>query len=98
MHLLEKRGNAETYYVDLGNNIGIRIIAVAYPGLAEIFGLPGASRVLRRFFRLIAGYCTGPAITEGDVGGGSSPGNLGGLDAEHPIDVRGSCCSTYMFV
>ncbi|KAI1774392.1 hypothetical protein F4818DRAFT_442540 [Hypoxylon cercidicola] len=84
--VLEKRGNAETYYVDLGNNIGIRIIAVAYPGLAELFGLPEASRVLRRFFRLIAGYCTGPAIAEGDVESGNRPGNLGGLDAEHPID------------
>lgn len=85
--VLEKRGNAETYYVDLGNNVGIRIIALAYPGLAEIFGLHGGSRVLRRFFRLIAGYCTGPAIQEGRVGPGDNPGGMEGLDAEHPIDV-----------
>ncbi|KAI5861929.1 hypothetical protein GGS23DRAFT_605878 [Durotheca rogersii] len=84
--ILEKRGNAETYYVDLGGNVGIRVIAVAYPLLSEIFGLDGAPRVLRRFFRMIAGYCTGTAVQEGTIPPGDNPPNLGGLEAEHPID------------
>jgi hypothetical protein len=56
---LEKRGNAETYYVSLGT-VGIRIIAVAYPGLVEIFGLNGASRVLRRMFRMSSSAMRSP--------------------------------------
>jgi hypothetical protein len=58
---LEKRGSGNTYYVDIGNNVGIRIIALVYPAIAELFGVENASQVLRRFFRLILGYCTGPS-------------------------------------
>lgn len=83
---LDKRGNAETYYVSLSPSVGIRIIAVAYPGLVEIFGLNGASRVLRRMFRMIAGYCVGPAIEELVIGPGNNPGHMEGLEAEHVID------------
>lgn len=86
-HDLEKRGSGETYYVDIGNNVGIRIIAVAYPAIAELFGLPNGSQILRRFFRLILGYCTGPSILQGDIGAGPHPPNLNGLQAEHIIDV-----------
>jgi chitinase len=84
---LEKRGSGDTYYVDIGNNVGIRIIALAYPAIAELFGVENASQVLRRFFRLILGYCTGPSIQEGTIPPGDSPPGLTGLQAEHPIDV-----------
>lgn len=83
---LAKRGSEWPYYVNLGNNIGITIIAMAYPSLVEIFGLDGGSRVLRRFFRLIAGYCIGPAVEEGTIPPGDSPPRMDNMDAEHPID------------
>jgi chitinase len=83
---LEKRGNTEMYYVSLSPSVGISIISVAYPRLVEIFGLRGASRVLRRMFRMIAGYCVGPALEELVVGSGEHPGHMDGLEAEHPID------------
>jgi chitinase len=67
--------------------VGIRIIAVAYPAIGELFGVENATQVLRRFFRLILGYCTGPSIQEGTIPPGDSPLGLTGLQAEHPIDV-----------
>jgi chitinase len=83
---LAKRGSEWPYYVNLGGNIGITIIAMAYPSLVEIFGLDGGSRVLRRFFRLIAGYCIGPAVEEGTIPPGDNPPRLDNMDAEHPVD------------
>ncbi|KAI9823661.1 MAG: hypothetical protein M1826_007679 [Phylliscum demangeonii] len=83
---LEKRGSDTPYYVNLGNNVGFTIIAIAYPAIAELFGVPSASLVLRRFFRLIAGYCVGPSIQEGTVPPGGRPSGLTGLQTEHPID------------
>lgn len=67
--------------------MGIRIIALAYPPIAELFGVPNASQILRRFFRLILGYCTGPAIQQGNIPPGNHPPGLNGLQSEHPIDV-----------
>lgn len=84
-HRLEKRKGEEIYYVP--GEVGMRIIAVAYPAIGELFGGLGAAHVLRRFFRLILGYCTGPAIQEGNIPPGDNPGGLQGLESEHPIDV-----------
>lgn len=66
---------------------GIRIITIAYPAIGRLFGGRNAAQVLRQFFRLIPGYCTGTSIEQGIIQGGSNPPNLDGLQAEHPIDV-----------
>ena len=84
-HRLEKRKGEEIYNVP--GEFGMRVIAVAYPAIGELFGGQGAAHVLRRFFRLILGYCTGPAIQEGNVPPGDNPSGLQGLESEHPIDV-----------
>jgi chitinase len=85
---LESRDSGKTYYVDL-NGVGIRIIAMAYPTLARMYGLPAAGQVIRSFFRLIQGYCVGPSIDMGTFPGTGVPSSsqLQNLQAEHPIDV-----------
>ncbi|KAA6411805.1 MAG: hypothetical protein FRX48_03955 [Lasallia pustulata] len=83
---LEKRVSGRTYYVNIGNNVGIRIISLAYPAIAELFALENTSQILRLFFRLILGYCTGPSIQEGTTPPGNNPPGLNGLQADHSID------------
>lgn len=90
-HALQKRGQPQTYYVDIGVNVGIRIIAAAYPAIGELFGLQNGINILRRFFRLRPGYCVGPAIEVGNVPPGNRP-DVTGFQAEQPIGVSDHFC------
>ena len=87
VHVLEERGGSETYRVNLGNDIFMHVIAIAYPAIGSLFGGRNAASILRQFFRLIPGYCTGPSIQTGNIGKGKKPSGLGGMQTEHPIDV-----------
>lgn len=82
---LEKRGNQKEYRVDLGANVGIRIIAAAYPRLVELFGLQNGVGILRSYFRLILGYCTGQAVDIVPIPNNPDQSDFTGYEAEHPI-------------
>jgi len=86
---LQKRANDKTYYINLGNNVGIRIIGLAYPRLVELFGLQNGVQILRRFFRLIPGYCTGTALQTPDIPPGHTvtTDDTSGFETEHVLDV-----------
>ena len=89
---LQKRGGQKTYNTNLGAGVSMRIIGAIYPSIGELFDSQFAAHVLRRFFRLIPGYCNGPSVSTGDVGAGESPDDIGGLQSEHPIDVSITLC------
>ena len=71
----------------LPNGFELVIVAAIYPEIGRLFAIPQAGRVLRRLFRLIQGYCIGPAVAEANVAAGSNPPGLGGMQTEHPLDV-----------
>ena len=96
LHALEKRGGEHTYRANLANGVVIRIIGLAYPGLVELFGLQPGLQILRRFFRLIPGYCLGPSIAESNVPPNVDQNALRGFESEHPIDV--STISTHRYM
>ncbi|GIJ91962.1 hypothetical protein Asppvi_010937 [Aspergillus pseudoviridinutans] len=84
---LEKRGNAEIYYPK--HITGVRVIAWAYPALRVLYNeFPELYQILRRWFRLIPGYCVGPSINSGTFANEHEvpPSALSDLEAEHPID------------
>lgn len=83
---LEKRGSQKEYRVDLGASIGIRIIAAAYPRLVELFGLQNGVGILRSYFRLILGYCTGTAVDVLPIPPNPGQDDFTGYESEHPID------------
>jgi len=87
--LLQKRGSGKIYQTNLGNNVGISIIGLAYPRLVELFGLQNGVQILRRFFRLIPGYCTGTAVQTQDIPPGHTvtTADTRGFETEHVIDV-----------
>lgn len=85
---LDKRGNEKSYYPNL---LSVIIYSVAYPLVTELFDLPNAGQVIRSFFQLIQGYCTGTAIRVGNVPGGPNPPGLPDLQSEHPMDVSILC-------
>ncbi|GKZ21587.1 hypothetical protein AbraCBS73388_007488 [Aspergillus brasiliensis] len=85
--LFEKRGNAETYYPK--HIRGVRVIAWAYPALRALYNeYPALYQILRRWFRLIPGYCVGPSINSGPFARENQvpSSDLADLEAEHPID------------
>lgn len=61
------------------------IIAIVYPAIGVLFSSRNAGQILREFFRLILGYCTGPSIQTGNITPGKT--DLTGFQTEHPIDV-----------
>ncbi|KAL5360254.1 hypothetical protein BJX96DRAFT_184439 [Aspergillus floccosus] len=84
---LEKRGNAEIYYPK--HIRGVSLIAWAYPALRALYNdYPALYQILRRWFRLIPGYCVGPSINSGTFVTGNEvhSSDLEDLEAEHPID------------
>ncbi|EAW15055.1 uncharacterized protein ACLA_004690 [Aspergillus clavatus NRRL 1] len=61
----------------------------AYPALRALYNeYPELYHILRRWFRLIPGYCVGPSINSGTFPNGNQvPASaLSDLEAEHPID------------
>jgi len=84
-HALEERGGSDHYIVVLGYGEIMLIIAIAYPAIGSLFGGRNAAQILREFFRLIPGYCTGPSIQTGPINPGKT--DLNGFQTEHPIDV-----------
>lgn len=69
------------------NGFNLVIVAALFPAIGELYDLPNANQVIRRLFRLIAGWCIGPSVAEQSVGPGSHPPGLNGMQTEHPLDV-----------
>ena len=86
-HLLEERGSETTYIAELPNGFYLVIVAALYPEIGRLYNVPNSGQVLRRLFRLIQGWCIGPAIDLEKVPRGSNPPGLGGMQSEHPVDV-----------
>jgi chitinase len=84
--ILTKRGE-DTYPAYLPNGITLIIIAVIFPAISRLYQVPNEEQVLREQFRLIPGYCLGPAIQEAPVPPGPDPPGLNGFQTEHPLDV-----------
>ena len=87
VHLLEERGSESTYIAVLPNGFYLVIVAALYPEIGRLYNVPNSSQVLHRLFRLIQGWCIGPAIDPAAVVRGSNPPGLGGMQSEHPVDV-----------
>ena len=91
-HALAKRGSSEQYRVNIGANVGIIIIGLAYPPLVDLFGPNHGAAILRNFFRLIRGYCTGETVQVAPIPANPGQSDFTGYQTEHPIDrqVMGS--------
>ena len=87
VHLLEERDKESTYIALLPNGFALVIVAAIYPEIGRLYEVRNAGQVLRRLFRLIQGWCIGPAVNEAIVAPGSNPPGLGGMQTEHPVDV-----------
>ena len=98
IHLLEARGSESTYIARLPNGFPLVIVAALYPEIGRLYNVPNSGEVLRRLFRLIQGWCIGPAIDEATVPPGSNPPGLGGMESEHPVDVSAVILVLYQMI
>lgn len=86
VNILQKRKD-RIYQVLLPNGYLLILIAAHYPTMRDIYESSNASQVIRTLFRLISGWCIGPAISTQTIGPGKNPPGLQGLETEHPLDV-----------
>ena len=77
-------GGEDVYTARLLNGYLLVIIAVIYPEISRLYQVPNANQVIRQEFRLIPGYCLGPAIQEAPVPPEPNPPGLNGFQTEHP--------------
>ncbi|KAK3168025.1 hypothetical protein OEA41_004471 [Lepraria neglecta] len=82
----KERAKESTYIAVLPNGFELVIVAAIYPAIGRLYEVPNAGQVLRRLFRLIQGWCIGPAVNVATVAPGSNPPGLGGMQTEHPVD------------
>ena len=87
-NILAKRGE-DVYEAQLLNGYSLIIVAVIYPTISRLYQVPNADQVIRQDFRLIPGYCLGPAILEAPIPSGPAPPDWDGFQTEHPLDVSG---------
>lgn len=85
-NMLQKRKD-RVYQVLLDNGFLLILVAAAYPTTREYFESTNGAILLSSAYRLIAGWCIGPAISTQTVPKVPNPPNIDGLDMEHPLDV-----------
>ena len=83
---LEKRGGKKTYDVALSAGLSLQIIGAAYPCLVELYGPREGPQMLRSFFRMTRGPCTGRTVDVLPIPNNPKQSDFKGYEAEHPID------------
>ena len=85
-NLLEERGDTGVYTAVLYTGAVVVARAAAYPAIGKLYEVANKNQIINKAFRLIPGYCIGPAVQAIAITAGT-PGALFGLQSEHPIDV-----------